>query len=227
MLVRSRAAGSLKTGMHQKACQCERNRDRSDDSATPHLDVLCCRASLSTNCFHRWDCMDCGVMSTPGRSIQVNMHRRADMRTAWGFVQQSLAVALILSCLLSHVHGQAQMPGQLAEFEVASIKPNKSNERIYYGLRNSSLTVRNMTVQGLIQAAYGKRDFQISGGPAWIGFRMFRYRGEGGTSATGHAGYVEVAAVEQVSFVASSRDQRDFRLFAGYRSGRAQDEIVR
>jgi len=57
---------------------------------------------------------------------------------------------------------------QLPEFEVASIKPNKTNERMYYGARDASLTVRNMTVKGLIQIAYGKRDFQISGGPAWM-----------------------------------------------------------
>ena len=68
---------------------------------------------------------------------------------------------------------QAQVPGQLLEFEVASIKPNTTNERMYYGLRNANLTVRNMTVQGLIQAAYGKRDFQISGGPAWITSECF------------------------------------------------------
>jgi uncharacterized protein (TIGR03435 family) len=39
---------------------------------------------------------------------------------------------------------------------------------MYYGLRNASLTIRNMTVMGMIQAAYGKRAFQIRGGPAWI-----------------------------------------------------------
>ena len=101
------------------------------------------------------------------------------MRTARPFVQQSLAavkttiriaaVALLLNCPLS----QAQAPGQLPEFEVASIKPNKTNERMYYGLRNASLTVRNMTVKGLIQIAYGKRDFQITGGPAWITSECF------------------------------------------------------
>jgi uncharacterized protein (TIGR03435 family) len=64
-------------------------------------------------------------------------------------------------------------PPQLAEFEVASIKPNKSNERMYYGLRNAILTVRNMTVKGLIQVAFGKRDFQIVGGPAWINSETF------------------------------------------------------
>jgi len=44
---------------------------------------------------------------------------------------------------------------------------------MYYGLRNGSLTVRNMTVKGLIQVAYGERDFQISGGPAWISSECF------------------------------------------------------
>jgi uncharacterized protein (TIGR03435 family) len=104
------------------------------------------------------------------------------MRTAWTFIQQSLAVlrsairiatAVLILCPLFHAPARAQVPGQLAEFEVASIKPNKSNERMYYGLRNSSLTVRNMTVQGLIQAAYGKRDFQITGGLAWITSECF------------------------------------------------------
>jgi len=80
-----------------------------------------------------------------------------------------VAAMLILNCPLS----QAQAPGQLPEFEVASIKPNKTNERMYYGLRNDRLTVRNMPVKGLIQLAYGKRDFQITGGPAWITSQCF------------------------------------------------------
>ena len=89
------------------------------------------------------------------------------MRTA-GLIRIA-AVGLMLNCPL----GLAQAPGKLPEFEVASIKPNKTNERMYYGMRNASLTVRNMTVMGLIQIAYGKRDFQISGGPAWIGTECF------------------------------------------------------
>lgn len=94
------------------------------------------------------------------------------MRTDTPFVQHSLAavaaVALILSPWI-----QAQTPGQLPEFEVASIKPNKTNERMYYGLRNASLTVRNMSVKGLVQIAYGKREFQITGGPAWMTSEFF------------------------------------------------------
>lgn len=44
---------------------------------------------------------------------------------------------------------------------------------MYYGLRNGSLTVRNMSVKGLIQVAYGKRDFQIAGGPGWMASECF------------------------------------------------------
>ena len=105
------------------------------------------------------------------------------MRTARSPVRQSLAavkspiriaaVALILNSPLSRAQTQTQAPGPLPEFEVASIRPNKTNERMYYGLRNASLTVRNMTVKGLIQIAYGKRDFQITGGPAWITSECF------------------------------------------------------
>jgi uncharacterized protein (TIGR03435 family) len=79
----------------------------------------------------------------------------------------------IASVFLSLAPALAQEPAAGPEFEVASIKPNKTNERMYYGLRNASLTVRNMTAKGLIQVAYGKRDFQIKGGPAWITTECF------------------------------------------------------
>jgi uncharacterized protein (TIGR03435 family) len=118
-----------------------------------------------------------------GSDEATDVHKRkADMRTARRFIRQSLALqstfaiaalALMLNCPWNQAQAQAQLPGQPAQFEVVSIKPNKSNERMYYGLRSASLTVRNMTVMGLIQAAYGKRDFQITGGPAWITSEFF------------------------------------------------------
>ena len=70
--------------------------------------------------------------------------------------------------LLSAIASPAQTPPPRPEFEVASIKPSRATERMYFGLRAGSLTVRNISVKGLIQIAYGKRDFQVSGGPAWI-----------------------------------------------------------
>jgi len=85
----------------------------------------------------------------------------------------ALAILLILNSSLTFAQPQPQPLPPLPEFEVASIKPNKSNERMYYGLRNGSMTVRNMTPKGLIQIAYGKKDFQITGGPSWITSEYF------------------------------------------------------
>jgi uncharacterized protein (TIGR03435 family) len=86
---------------------------------------------------------------------------------------QIAVVALILNCPLNWAQTQPKAPAQLPEFEVASITPNKRNERMYYGLRNDRMTIRNMTVKGLIQIAYGKRDSQITGGPSWITSEYF------------------------------------------------------
>ena len=89
-----------------------------------------------------------------------------------GILKTAIRIAAA-ALFLNDAPTPAQAPGQLPEFEVISIKPNRTNERMYYGLRNASLTVRNMTVKGLIQTAYGKRDFQITGGPAWITSEYF------------------------------------------------------
>jgi uncharacterized protein (TIGR03435 family) len=69
----------------------------------------------------------------------------------------------------------AQAPGAAAatarpEFEVASIKPNASGEP---GMRmqmllGGRLHAENIILRTLILVAYDLRDFQISGGPAWI-----------------------------------------------------------
>jgi len=68
---------------------------------------------------------------------------------------------------------QAQTPDRRPEFEVASIKPNRTNQPMYFGFRGATLTVRNISLKGLIQIAYGKRDFQVTGGPAWINTDCF------------------------------------------------------
>lgn len=60
-------------------------------------------------------------------------------------------------------------------FEVASIKPSISDDRrvlvdIQPGGRFSAA---NVTVKRLIERAYDVKDFQISGGPSWIGSDLF------------------------------------------------------
>jgi len=106
-----------------------------------------------------------GVSTLPERNL---------LSSAMQSIAKRIAVAaLILNCSLNAVQAQAQPLGQPPEFEVASIKPNKTNERMYFGLRNNSLTIRNMTAKGVIQTAYGKRNFQISGGPPWLTSECF------------------------------------------------------
>jgi bla regulator protein BlaR1 len=61
------------------------------------------------------------------------------------------------------------------KFEVASVKPNNSDQRprgfnLQPGGQQLTATV---TVKSLIQQAYGLRDFQISGGPGWIKSDLF------------------------------------------------------
>src|SRR5580704_16485793 len=119
-----------------------------------------------------WETLTYGEGPSAGGFSAANMQRRVGMGTAKPFSIITIPIAA-LTLILSSPLAQAQAPGQLPEFEVASIKPNKTNERMYYGLRNATMTVRNMTVKGLIQIAYGKRDFQITGGPGWITSECF------------------------------------------------------
>ena len=77
-------------------------------------------------------------------------------------------------------HGQSQSQTQAAsaigpvyEYEVSTIKPYKSDGGsgpMRIGILNApdGLTATNVTVQMLIQFAYGVQNYQISGGPAWV-----------------------------------------------------------
>jgi uncharacterized protein (TIGR03435 family) len=60
-------------------------------------------------------------------------------------------------------------------FEVASIKPNAaSDNRIMIGIQpGGRFTATGITVKHLIREAFNVRDFQISGGPGWIGSERY------------------------------------------------------
>lgn len=58
------------------------------------------------------------------------------------------------------------------EFEVASIKPNNTNERMDYLVRGDRLFGKNMPAKGWIQIAYGLKGFQVVG-PEWISTEKF------------------------------------------------------
>jgi len=87
----------------------------------------------------------------------------------------AIAVPVVLG-LLNTTEGRAQSTPQSAPtanytYDVASIKPVKpSGGPVRVGLMfgPDSLSATNGTLQGLIQAAYGIQDFQISGAPDWV-----------------------------------------------------------
>jgi uncharacterized protein (TIGR03435 family) len=56
------------------------------------------------------------------------------------------------------------------QFEVASIKPNKSGDgRVMLGVQpGGRFTATNVTLRLLIRNAYQLQDFQITGGPSWL-----------------------------------------------------------
>jgi uncharacterized protein (TIGR03435 family) len=73
------------------------------------------------------------------------------------------ALALLAAPVL---HGATQEP----QFEVASIKPNKSGDnRVMIGVQpGGRFTATNVTLRMLIRNAYQLQDFQITGGPSWL-----------------------------------------------------------
>jgi uncharacterized protein (TIGR03435 family) len=78
---------------------------------------------------------------------------------------------VILTFLLMPLSTPSQEAPGSPEFEAASIKPAKPGDDrgpTFNFTPGGGLTVTNGTLKGLIEAAYDMRDFQISGGPAWL-----------------------------------------------------------
>src|ERR1700722_16848583 len=77
---------------------------------------------------------------------------------------------LLLVCVVGMGFAQSRAP----EFEGASVKISK-NETANPAVRITPgrLSVENLTLRRLILVAYKVRDFQISGGPSWIGTEKF------------------------------------------------------
>jgi uncharacterized protein (TIGR03435 family) len=78
--------------------------------------------------------------------------------------------------LLMMAAGSAVLKGQ--QFEAASIKPSAPMEmgRVNVGVQmlpGGRISMSGVTAKILIQQAYGVRDFQIVGGPAWLGSERY------------------------------------------------------
>ena len=102
-------------------------------------------------------------------------------QTAWGLS----AVALMASALF----GQAPLP--ISTFDVASIKANPTatgGSGVNTG--RGRLTATNVTLRRLIQSAFDVNDFQIVGGPGWIGTEKYDIDAKADVSGvTGHVDY--------------------------------------
>jgi uncharacterized protein (TIGR03435 family) len=79
-----------------------------------------------------------------------------------------MAVAAI-AVLVAEANGQISDQAE-PEFEVASIKPNVSdNAMAHFGIRGDRFAADNTTVKELITLAYNVRDLQLVGAPEWMG----------------------------------------------------------
>ncbi len=98
-------------------------------------------------------------------------------------MKTAIAALSLLSCGVVH----AQQASASLTYEVASIKPSAPDER-RVGIMfqpGGGLRVTNAPLRMVIALAYDVRDFQISGGPGWIGSDRFdiNARPEGSAAA--------------------------------------------
>ena len=78
------------------------------------------------------------------------------------------------------------------EFEVASVKPNKSSTAGGEGSRRQdvqaapgNLTMQNVSLRTAVQWAYGIQDYQVSGGPNWLDSDRFDIVARPAAASTG------------------------------------------
>src|SRR5579871_3811725 len=79
-------------------------------------------------------------------------------------------IALVLT--VPFTRAQTNTPSR-PEFEVASIKPSTTNCCTTAGFGNGGVSDRNVTLKMLMAGAYRLQEFQISGGPRWVGSDHF------------------------------------------------------
>jgi uncharacterized protein (TIGR03435 family) len=77
---------------------------------------------------------------------------------------------LTILLLLSALGLQAQDVSNPPAFEVASVKPNKSEQRggFFRFLPGGQFTATNVSLRALIRLAYVLQEFQVFGGPNWV-----------------------------------------------------------
>jgi uncharacterized protein (TIGR03435 family) len=89
-----------------------------------------------------------------------------------------VSVSLTVFALCSAAAGQAFSPE--AAFEVASIRTSESGGSGYFRPAPDGFTAGNTTVKLLIETAYAIQDYQIKGGPAWLGTEEYDFAAKAG-----------------------------------------------
>lgn len=86
----------------------------------------------------------------------------------------AVATAILL------VFGARVLPQNVSrpQFEIASIRPDHDNSPVSMGAGKGEAGGRNVTLRMLIGLAYRVQEFQITGGPAWIGSDRFDVEGK-------------------------------------------------
>jgi uncharacterized protein (TIGR03435 family) len=83
-------------------------------------------------------------------------------------MRRFVAVALMCGAFTLRLGAMAQGQDQRLRFEVASVKPNVSQDRIVQiGQTGTRFTARGVTLALLIRTAYGVQEFQVIGAPPW------------------------------------------------------------
>src|ERR1041384_5463699 len=101
-------------------------------------------------------------------------------------------VALSLAAVFTTATAFAQPPAH-SEFEVASVKLNKLNDRIVsieFG-PGSLFTARGYSLKLLIQRAYGVMGWEILGGPGWLDDDRFDVAAKAPTQIVGAGNLTE------------------------------------
>ena len=106
------------------------------------------------------------------RSMKVLSSGFADQAAFW----LTLSVVAI-AAIGAPSFGQSRS-GLRPSFEVASIKPSKTNTGVTVGVGSGQGGGRNVTLKMLIAAAYRVQEFEIVGGPRWISSDRFDVEGK-------------------------------------------------
>jgi uncharacterized protein (TIGR03435 family) len=102
-------------------------------------------------------------------------------------------IMLLLATLMTGVQTSAQQnTASVPQFEVASIKPASASApprgrltrmEALIGTTPGLLTARNVTLKELIEGAYSLDNYQVIGGPEWVGSVRFEVQGKPSAAA--------------------------------------------